>query len=61
VSWTSTDLSNHQLEVTAMPGSALTCFGVEGQLARLYYLGPEYRVNELAWDPNNGKFVNTPL
>lgn len=44
-----------------MPGSALTCFGVEGQLARLYYLGPEYRVNELAWDPNNGKFVNTPL
>jgi hypothetical protein len=93
VSWTNGDLNNHQLDVTAMPGSAhvnelarirgqhgepdywannplhyiaardsaLTCYGAEGKWTRLYYLDPEYRVNELAWDPNTGKFVNSPL
>jgi hypothetical protein len=32
-----------------MPGSALTCFGVGGQLTRVYYLDDNAQVNELAW------------
>lgn len=33
----------------ARPGSALTCFGVNGELPRLYYLDEQAQVNELAW------------
>jgi Fungal fucose-specific lectin len=44
---------------SAAPGSALTCFGVNGQYTRLYYLDAESQVWELAWD--NGKWIATNL
>jgi hypothetical protein len=52
---------NNPLGYTAAPDSALTCFGVEGKWTRLYYLDPDHRINELAWDPNTETFGNTAL
>ncbi|MBV9795199.1 MAG: hypothetical protein JO016_14820 [Actinobacteria bacterium] len=52
---------NHPLHYTAAGDSALTCFGFQGKWTRLYYLDPGYQVNELAWDPTDKVFINTPL
>ncbi len=35
---------------SAVPGSALTCFGVNGSASRVYYTGPGDEVYELYWD-----------
>jgi hypothetical protein len=53
--------TNNPLAYTAARDSALTCYGAEGRWTRLYYLGPDHRVNELAWDDTGQKFVHTGL
>ena len=50
---------DYRVPVTAEPGSALACFGVNGSATRLYYLDTNYNVNELAWV--NNQFVNSVL
>ena len=44
----------------AAPGSALTCFGVNGSASRVYYIDADGHVNELAW-LNGGWVVNRLL
>jgi hypothetical protein len=56
MAWTGRTMANHVLQATAVPGSALTCFGVAGKDTRLYYLDSQARVNELAW--SNGRWAN---
>lgn len=57
--WAHKVLPDPATPAMAAPDSALTCFGANGTTTRLYYLDPDHRVNELAWQTN--KFVNTPL
>jgi hypothetical protein len=58
-------MTAHPLHYQAMPGSALTCFGVEGKWTRLYYLDDQARVSELAWIRGEhgapGHWNRTPL
>jgi hypothetical protein len=49
MAWTGGSMPNHVRPATALPGSALTCFGVGGKDTRLYYLDGQARVNELGW------------
>jgi hypothetical protein len=53
--------NHNSLRHPAAADSALTCYGHAGQWTRLYYLDPDHRVNELAWDDTAGKFVHTGL
>lgn len=46
---------NNPLPGTAAPGSALTCFGIDGTATRLYYLDANHVINELAWVHNGWK------
>src|SRR6185437_3028366 len=41
----------------AAPGSALTSFGIDGQVTRVYYLDASNQIIELGW--NNGWFAGT--
>jgi Fungal fucose-specific lectin len=59
--WVHHVLPDPATPATAAPDSPLTCFGSNGTLTRLYYLDPDHRVNELAWDPTAKEFVNNPL
>jgi hypothetical protein len=59
MAWTDDTMVNHLLPATALPGSALTCFGVGGQYTCLYYLDHQARVNELGW--SNGRWANHVL
>jgi hypothetical protein len=43
----------------AAPGTALTCFGVNGSDSRIYYIDANDHVNELAWV--NGGWVHNTL
>jgi hypothetical protein len=54
--WTDT-IFNYQ----AAPGSGLTCFGVNGQDSRIYYLDPEGNVWELGWNGASWFFGNLML
>jgi hypothetical protein len=36
----------------AAPGSAITCFGVNGADSRVYYFDKDHYVNESAWPPS---------
>ena len=59
MAWTGDTMANHVRPATALPGSALTCFGVGGKDTRLYYLDGQARVNELGW--TNGRWKNQVL
>ena len=55
--WVNTgDLTAMTGAAPAAPGSALTCYGVGGTAARVYYLDANGHVHELAWE---NKWVNT--
>jgi hypothetical protein len=59
LAWNGGEQILNRLGCTAMPGSALASFAVEGRHTRLYYLDDQAQINELAW--MDDRWVNRSL